>query len=84
MSRQMQAADVELTADFVTMPSTLGEVMKLRVGDVIPIELPATVVAKVGGVPVMACGYGTSNERYALRVQHMISHQDSDSKNDHD
>jgi len=33
---------------------------------------------------VMACGYGTSNERYALRVQHMISHQDSDSKNDHD
>ena len=84
MSRQMQAADVELVADFVTMPSTLGEVMKLRVGDVIPIELPETVVAKVGGVPVMECGYGTSNERYALRVQQMISHQDSDLKNDHD
>jgi len=84
MSRQMQAADVELIADFVTMPSSIGEVMKMQVGDVIPIELPTTVVAKVGGVPVMECGYGTSNERYALRVQQMISHQDSDLKNDHD
>jgi flagellar motor switch protein FliM len=35
-------------------------------------------------VPVMECGYGTANERYALRVQNMISHQDSDLKNDHD
>ena len=84
MSRQMQAADVELTADFVKMSSTIGEVLKLQVGDVLPIELPSSVIARVDGVPVMECGYGTSNERYALRVQHMITHQDSDSKNDHD
>ena len=84
MSRQMQSADVELVANFVQMTSTIGKVLALEVGDVIPIELPETVVAKVGGVPVMECGYGTSNERYALRVQQMISHQDSDVKNDHD
>jgi flagellar motor switch protein FliM len=77
-------ADVELVADFVTMPSTLGEVLKLQVGDVLPIELPTTVVAKVDGMPVMECGYGTANERYALRVQNMITHQDTDPKNDHD
>jgi flagellar motor switch protein FliM len=84
MSKQMQAADVELTADFVTMSSTIGEVLKLQVGDVLPIELPTTVVAKVDGVPVMECGFGTSNDRYALRVKNMITHQDSDLKNDHD
>jgi flagellar motor switch protein FliM len=66
------------------MTSTIGEVLKLQVGDVLPIELPTTVTAKVDGVPVMECGYGTSNDRYALRVQHMITHQDSDLKNDHD
>jgi len=84
MSKQMQSADVELTADFVKMSSTIGEVLKLQVGDVLPIELPSTVIARVDGVPVMECGFGTSNERYALRVQNMISHQDSDVKNDHD
>jgi len=84
MSQQMQSADVELSADFVTIPSTIGELMKLQVGDVLPIELPATVTARVDGIPVMECGFGVSNERYALRVQQMISHQDSDLKNDHD
>ena len=84
MSQQMQSADVELSADFVTIPSTIGELMKLQVGDVLPIELPTTVTARVDGIPVMECGFGVSNERYALRVQQMISHQDSDLKNDHD
>jgi flagellar motor switch protein FliM len=84
MSHQMQAADVELTADFVTMNSTIGDILQLQVGDVLPIELPASVLAKVDGVPVMECGYGTSSGRYALRVQNMINTHDSDLKNDHD
>jgi flagellar motor switch protein FliM len=84
LSQQMQSADVALTADFVTIDTTLGELMRLSVGDVLPIELPETVLARVDGVPVMECGYGVSNERYALRVQQMISHQDSDPKSDHD
>ncbi len=84
MSRQMQSADVELTADFVTIASTIGKVLKLQVGDVLPIELPTTVIAKVDGTSVMKCGFGTSNDRYALSVQHMITHQDSDLKNGHD
>ena len=84
MSKQMQSADVELTADFVKVSSTIGEILKLQVGDVLPIELPTTVTANVDGIPVMDCTFGTSNDRYALRVQHMITHQDTDSKSDHD
>ncbi|RZL96429.1 MAG: flagellar motor switch protein FliM [Variovorax sp.] len=82
MSNQMQSAGVELSADFVSMASTLGEVLKLQVGDVLPIELPDTVTAKVDGIPVMECGFGISNERYALRVQQMISHHDNDPQSD--
>jgi len=51
---------------------------------VLPIELPESITARVDGIPVMECGYGVSNERYALRVLQMISHQDSDLKNEHD
>ena len=79
LSKQVQSADVELRAQFLTMQSSIGQLLKLQVGDVLPVEIPEKIVATVNGVPVMECGYGTSNKHYALRVQKMINHQDSDS-----
>jgi len=77
LSQQMQSADLELRAHFLTFQSSIGELLKLRVGDVLPIEIPSTIVAKINGVPVMECGFGTSNNHYALKVQKMINHQGS-------
>ncbi len=75
MARQMRSADVELAVNFVTMPSTVGQLLTLRKGDVLPIELPRTVTATVDRIPVMECGYGTSaNGRYAVRVAQMYDH----------
>jgi flagellar motor switch protein FliM len=83
LSQQVQSADVELTAHFLSIESTIGQLLKLQVGDVLPVEIPETIVAQVNGVPVMECGYGTSNSHYALRVQKMINHQDRDSGKEH-
>lgn len=79
LATQVQSADVELRAQFLTLQSSIGQLLKLQVGDVLPVEIPETVVAMVNGVPVMECGYGTSNGHYALRVKRMIHDQDSDS-----
>jgi flagellar motor switch protein FliM len=79
LSQQVQSAEVELRAHFLTLQSSIGQLLRLQVGDVLPIEIPETIIAKVNGVPVMECGYGTSNNHYALRVEKMIHHQDSDS-----
>ena len=79
LSQQVQSADIELRAHFLTMQSSIGQLLKLQVGDVLPVEIPETIVAKVNGIPVMECGYGTSNKHYALRVRKMIHYQDSDS-----
>ncbi len=79
LSQQVQSADVELRAHFLTFQSSIGQLLKLQTGDVLPIEIPKAIVAKVNGIPVMECGYGTSNSHYALRVQKMINHQNSDS-----
>lgn len=86
LTRQMQSADVELCAEFVTLQTTIGKALALKAGDVLPIELPETVVGKVGGIPVMECTYGTSNNRYALRVEKMIKHQDPEANmgNEHE
>ncbi|WP_148253895.1 flagellar motor switch protein FliM [Aidingimonas lacisalsi] len=74
MAGEIKHSNVELIADFVDIPSTIGHVMSLKVGDVLPIELPDTVTANVDGVPVMHCDYGSQSDQRALRVKQLIDH----------
>ncbi|MFJ1258055.1 flagellar motor switch protein FliM [Cupriavidus sp. CuC1] len=86
LSQQIRAAEVDLVAEFAHVESTVAEVLALRVGDVLPIELPEQVFGKVDGVPVLQAGFGTMNGQYALRVERMINHKeiDSNKETDHD
>ncbi|GAB1579009.1 flagellar motor switch protein FliM [Bordetella petrii] len=85
LSRQVRSADVELTAEFATIAATIGELMRLKPGDVLPIDVPEQVIASVNGVPLMECGYGVFNGQYALRVQNLFTHEsDSHEAPDHD
>ncbi|BAN24461.1 flagellar motor switch protein FliM [Caballeronia insecticola] len=77
LSQQVQSAEVELTVDLATVRSSFEQILNMRAGDVLPIDVPEHVVAKVDGVPVMECGYGIFNGQYALRVQKMISASDT-------
>lgn len=77
LAGEVQSADVELKVHFLNIKSSIGQLLKLQVGDVLPVEIPQTVFAKINDVPVMECGYGTSSGHYGLRVHTMISHQDS-------
>jgi flagellar motor switch protein FliM len=77
LSQQVQAAEVVLTADLAAIPVTFEDILNMRVNDVLPINIPENIVAKVDGVPVMECGYGIFNGQYALRVQKMISATDT-------
>ncbi|GAA5234016.1 flagellar motor switch protein FliM [Verticiella sediminum] len=69
LTDQVRGADVELVAEFTCIDTTIAELLKLRAGDVLPIELPQHVTARADGVPVMQCTYGASRGHYALRVQ---------------
>lgn len=69
---QMQSADVELTAVLGEARITLGQVLKMRDGDVIELDTRENIVAEVEGVPVLECQYGVSNSRYALKVENIL------------
>ena len=45
----------------------------MKVGDIIPLDIPRTIEAKVDGVPVMECEYGKCNGQYTLRVEKLLS-----------
>lgn len=78
LSKQVQAAEVELVANLGQTSMSLRQILNMRVGDVIPLDIPETLVAQVDGVPVMECRYGIMNGQYALKVLRMINHATAD------
>jgi flagellar motor switch protein FliM len=73
LARQIQAAEVELVAILGEAKTTVDHVLKMKVGDIIPLEVPPTVTAHIRDVPVMECNYGMFNNKYALKVVKMVS-----------
>ena len=71
--RQVQHSQLELVANFADISLRLSQILKLKPGDVLPIEKPDRIIAHVDGVPVLTSQYGTLNGQYALRIEHLIN-----------
>lgn len=78
MTQQIQTAEVVLVANMGTATVTLGDVLNLKQGDIIPLNVPDVINAEVDGVPVMECSYGKFNGQYALRVDKLLKYSSSD------
>jgi flagellar motor switch protein FliM len=72
MTQQIQIAEIELVANLADTEMTLGQVLNMKLGDVIPLSISDEIEAKVDGVPVMSCKYGMFNGQYALRVEKLL------------
>ena len=79
LSKQVQSADVELTAILGHARITLDQVLKMRDGDTVQLDTEENIIAQVDGVPVMECKYGVSNGQYALKVEKILAPKISDS-----
>ena len=80
LTRQLQGAEVELVAPLCTTRITLGDIMNMKVGDVVPVVIPQTVPVAVDGVPVMECRYGLRNGQYALKVEKFLAEEEAASQ----
>lgn len=68
MRAQLQDAEVELSSAIAQRQISLRELSRLRVGDVIPIELPRTVQLQVEQVPLFSGEFGIHNGHNAIKV----------------
>ena len=55
--------------------ATVEQLLALKAGDFIELDLNKLIEAKVDGVPVLEAHYGTSNGRYALKVERLLTNQ---------
>jgi len=70
---QIQAAEVELVAELAHAPATVEQLLSFKPGDFIELDLDPVIQAKVDGVPIFDCHYGTSNGRYSVKIDQMLT-----------
>jgi flagellar motor switch protein FliM len=73
MKTQIQAASVDLVAELGHAPATVEQLLSFKAGDFIELDLQPGIQAKVAGVPVLECHYGTSNGKYALKIDQLLT-----------
>jgi flagellar motor switch protein FliM len=74
LTQQVQSAEVELTAELARTTLTVGELLRLRVGDFIELPLKEVIHAHVDGVPVMECRFGAVNGHTAIRIEKLLKY----------
>jgi len=79
LTKQVQVAEVDLVANLGSAPVTLGQIVNMKAGDVISLDIPEAVIAEVDGIPVLECKYGIQNGQYALKVNKVLAGLDDES-----
>jgi flagellar motor switch protein FliM len=65
---QVRYTEIELSSVLGNARINLGELVKLRIGDILPLELPETVELTAGSVPLFKGTFGVSNGHNAIRI----------------
>jgi flagellar motor switch protein FliM len=73
LKEEIQSATVELVAELATAPATVEQLLSFKPGDFIELDLHPDIQAKVSGVPILDCHYGTSNGKYALKIDQLLT-----------
>lgn len=69
LGHEIQAAEVNLVAELAKADATIEQLLAMKVGDFIELDRKPIIQAKVDGVPIFECQYGTHKGKYALKVE---------------
>lgn len=74
MREEILHADVELSAELTNIDMNLQQVLALNEGDILPFDMPKTVVARVEDVAMFRASFGEHKTKSALKVETFIEH----------
>jgi flagellar motor switch protein FliM len=73
LQSQIQSAEVELVAELGHAPATVEQLLSFKPGDFIELDLEPVIEAKVDGVPIFECHYGTSSGHYSIKIDQLLT-----------
>ncbi|MGR4897044.1 flagellar motor switch protein FliM [Stenotrophomonas sp. LARHCG68] len=65
---QLDTAELELSSVLASRRMSLRELTKLKIGDILPIDMPKQVPLCVEGIPVFTGEFGVANDRNAIKI----------------
>ena len=78
LRKQLKDAEVEIAAQLASTTITLGQILKMKTGDIIPINIPDKIVVNVDHIPLMECRYGQQGGQYALKIERFMTMDNED------
>jgi len=72
LREDVREAEVELACTLSQVEMTLREVMTMKAGDVIPVEIPNLMTVRAEGVPLFRGKYGVSHGNHAVKVVEQV------------
>ena len=77
VKEDIKSAPVELSSTLATTELTLGQIIDLKPGDIIPMDIPDKVKVSAEGVPVYEGIFGVSNGNNAIKITNPVERQES-------
>ncbi|GAB2525057.1 flagellar motor switch protein FliM [Lysobacter humi (ex Lee et al. 2017)] len=71
MRAQLQDAEVEISSHLAQRQISLRALSRLKVGDIIPIELPKQLTVEVENTPLFTGEFGIHNGKNAIKITHV-------------
>ncbi len=82
LTREMQAVEITMVAELARTRTTVEQLLAMKAGDFIELDREPRIQAKVDGVPLFECHYGTHNSKYAIRIDKNLRAKEHDWKGD--
>ena len=73
LKTEIQSAEVPLVAELARTDATVEQLLAMKAGDFIELDIAPLIQANVDGVPVFDCHYGTSSGRYAIKIDRLLT-----------
>ncbi|MDR9436662.1 MAG: flagellar motor switch protein FliM [Thiohalophilus sp.] len=72
LREDIKSAEINLSATLTEARMSLAEVVKLKAGDVIPIEMPELVTVRAEDIPVFRGKYGVHDNNMAIKIVEQV------------
>ncbi len=65
---EIKSAEIELDCQLTEAELSLQEIIDMKPGDIIPIDMPDTVILRSGGIPIMRGSYGEAHGNKSVKI----------------
>ena len=72
LKEEIKEAEVELCCPLADVEISVSDLLKLKPGDVVPMELPGLVTASIEDIPIFRGRYGVSKNKLAMKVEQKV------------